>query len=58
VPAGRAEEALHRMAAIMSTAPAWAEGFPVKVEGFACERYVKSPFNGSFEVKYLNGKIA
>jgi DNA polymerase len=58
VPAARAEEALHRMAAIMSTAPAWAEGFPVKVEGFACERYVKAPFKGCPEVKYLNGARA
>jgi len=53
VPADGAEELLHRMAAIMSTPPAWAEGFPVKVEGFACERYVKSPFKGCVEVKYL-----
>jgi DNA polymerase len=58
VPAAGAEEALHRMAAVMSTAPAWAEGFPVKVEGFACDRYVKSPFKGGVEVKYLNGKKA
>jgi DNA polymerase len=55
VPADRAEESLHRMTLIMSTPPAWAEGFPVKVEGFACERYVKSPFKGCPEVKYLNG---
>jgi DNA polymerase len=55
VPADRAEEALHRMAAIMSTPPAWAEGFPVKVEGFASERYFKSPSKGCAEVKYLNG---
>ncbi|MHB1424980.1 MAG: DNA polymerase [Gemmataceae bacterium] len=55
VPAAQAEEALHRMAALMSTPPAWAAGFPVKVEGFACERYVKSAFKGCAEVKYLNG---
>src|SRR5262249_28271267 len=57
-PAARGEEALRRMAASMSTAPAWVEGFPVKVEGFACERYVKAPFKGCPEVKYLNGARA
>jgi DNA polymerase len=55
VPAAQADETLHRMAQIMSTPPAWADGFPVKVEGYACERYVKSPFKGCPEVKYLNG---
>jgi hypothetical protein len=58
VPAARAEEALRRTAGILSTPPAWAAGFPLKVEGFACERYVKSPFQGCPEVKYLNGEKA
>ena len=56
VPAAAGEQALHRMARIMSAPSAWAAGFPVKVEGFACERYVKSPFKGCLEVKYQNGR--
>src|SRR5262249_61705903 len=56
VPADRAEEALRRMAVILSTPPAWAAGFPLKVEGYPCERYVKTPFRGSPVVKFLDGK--
>lgn len=56
VLSSKAEETLQQMGKIMSTPPAWAAGFPVKVEGYACERYVKVPFKGSPEVKYLNGQ--
>jgi DNA polymerase len=56
VAADQAETRLHEMTRIMSAPPEWADGLPVKVEAFACERYVKSPFKGCPEVKYLNGK--
>jgi DNA polymerase len=46
VPRPRAEEALHRLIAIMTTPPPWAAGFPIVVEGFASPRYTKSPFRG------------
>jgi DNA polymerase len=44
VKAARAEEALHRLVAIMVRPPGWAVDFPILVEGFASPRYTKSPF--------------
>ena len=52
-----AEEALHRLALVMSTPPAWATGFPVEVEGFVAQRYAKDPPPGAPVVKARNGAI-
>jgi DNA modification methylase len=46
-----AEDALRRLLAIMSQVPAWAEGFPIEVEGYTSFRYVKSPPPGALVVK-------
>lgn len=46
-----ADEALQRLVDIMTDPPAWAEGFPVGVEGFVSPRYVKSPFEGFKSLK-------
>jgi DNA polymerase len=43
VPADQAEESLQRLAKIMTTPPTWAVGFPVGVEAYASDRYLKSP---------------
>ncbi len=57
VPAGQADQALRRLAEIMSTPPAWAEGFPIEVEAFAAERYLKNPPTGAPQVKARGGRI-
>ena len=41
----------------MSTPPAWAEGFPVEVEGFACERYFKDVPAGALVLKARGGEV-
>lgn len=56
-PAECALPGLHRMGRIMSTPPAWAAGFPLRVEGFTSGRYVKSAWPGSIEVDYMNGVL-
>jgi DNA polymerase len=43
VPADRGDDALRQLLAIMSTPPAWADGFPIGVEGYASVRYAKQP---------------
>jgi DNA polymerase len=57
VPAAGAEEVLRRLVVIMSTPPAWAEGFPVEVEGFVSDRYLKSAPEGAAVVKARNGQL-
>jgi DNA polymerase len=52
-----AEEALRRLALVMSTPPAWAVGFPIEVKGFVAERYAKDPPPGAPAVKARNGEI-
>jgi DNA polymerase len=42
VPADRAEDALRQVEAIMRKPPAWADGFPVEVEGYLSSRYAKT----------------
>ena len=56
-PTEVAEDDLRRLAVVMSTPPAWAIGFPVKVEGFTTPRYGKSPWKGSLVVEAVNGRI-
>jgi DNA polymerase len=56
-PAAVAEDDLRRLVVLMSTPPHWADGFPVKVEGFTTPRYGKSPWKGSLLVEAVNGKI-
>lgn len=46
VPADEAEESLQKLVSVMVDPPAWAQGFPIGVEGFVSPRYVKSPFKG------------
>jgi DNA polymerase len=57
VPAGEAKARMEELVTIMSEPPAWADGFPISVEGFSCPRYSKSPFRGSWEVAGANGRI-
>lgn len=57
VPEAEAEPALEKLAVIMSTPPAWASGFPIEVEGFAAERYLKSAPKGARVVKARAGRI-
>jgi DNA polymerase len=53
----QAEEALRRLVEILSTPPAWAAGFPVEVEGFVSERYLKGPAKGVPKLKARNGQV-
>jgi DNA polymerase len=57
IPAGYAKTALRELAIVMSTPPDWAEGFPIEVEGYVAERYVKSRAPGTLTVKASNGGI-
>jgi DNA polymerase I-like protein with 3'-5' exonuclease and polymerase domains len=57
VEAAEGEQALRRLAEIMSRPPTWAEGFPIAVEAFCAERYVKSPAKGAFRVKAQGGQV-
>jgi DNA polymerase len=56
VPEAQAKCVLHYLTREMSIAPEWAAGFPIKVEGFASPRYVKSAYRGSLECVYADGK--
>jgi DNA polymerase len=47
VPAEHAEDALKRVEAIMRKPPAWADGFPVEVEGYVSSRYAKAAISSS-----------
>jgi DNA polymerase bacteriophage-type len=57
VEASEAGTALKKLLEIMSTPPAWAEGLPLEVRGFASERYTKHPPRGATVLKARNGKI-
>lgn len=46
VPKDRAREGLEALERVMSTAPAWAAGFPLAVEGYLTPRYIKTPWPG------------
>lgn len=46
VPKKKAEKMLREQVRVMSTAPDWAEGFPVACEGFVSPRFVKKAFKG------------
>lgn len=50
VPTVESENVLRGMVRIMSTAPDWAEGFPVACEGFISPRFVKKAFKGYREM--------
>jgi DNA polymerase len=56
VPMTGMEEYLRRLVTIMSVPPVWASGFPIEVEGFAAERYVKSAPQGAPVIKARNGR--
>ena len=56
VPEAEAKAALQTLAVIMSTPPAWAMGFPIEVEGFAAERYLKVR-KGGLQSKARGGLI-
>jgi DNA polymerase len=56
-PLDRAEDALRRLAEVMSRPPGWAAGFPVAVEAFTACRYYKGPVPGSLTVKAQDGRI-
>jgi hypothetical protein len=55
--AAGAEDALRRQLTIMSRPPAWAEGFPIEVEGFTTFRYLKGPPPGSLTAKARDGVV-
>ena len=55
VPERDSHECLSRLLQIMSTRPAWADGFPIEVEGFISRRYVKSQSVGGATMAYRNG---
>jgi DNA polymerase len=57
VSARMAADKLRQLAVLMSTPPPWADGFPVKVEGFTTPRYGKSPWKGALLVEAVNGRI-
>jgi DNA polymerase len=49
--------ALRDMLKVMSTPPEWASGFPLAVEGFVSEHYVKNPLPGYPHGKGELGKV-
>lgn len=51
IEAEAADRALDRLCEIMATPPPWAGGFPIGVEGFTSNRYVKSALPGFRSVK-------
>jgi site-specific DNA-adenine methylase len=57
VPVADAEDALRRLLAIMSQVPAWAEGFPIEVEGYTSFRYLKGPPPGALTIKARDGVV-
>ena len=57
VPARLAEVALQSSLLAMSTPPAWAAGFPLKVEGHAGPRWVKAALPGYVEGSALRGEV-
>jgi DNA polymerase len=57
VPAERAENSLNQLLMIMSAPPAWADGFPVEVEGYISTRYTKQPVPASSVRKARNGQV-
>jgi DNA polymerase len=46
---------LERLSEIMSTAPKWAKGFPLLVEGFTCPRYTKAAWKESRKLEMMLG---
>jgi DNA polymerase len=56
-PTATAEDDLRRLVALMSRPPPWADGFPVKVDGFTTPRYGKAPWKGALVVEAVNGRI-
>ncbi|MHB1424872.1 MAG: DNA polymerase [Gemmataceae bacterium] len=56
LPEETAADDLRRLVVLMSEPPSWADGFPIKVEGFTTPRYGKSPWRGSLVVEAINGR--
>lgn len=48
---------LTRLVETMSVPPEWADGFPIKVEGYDGPRYTKSPMSGATVVSAIGGVI-
>lgn len=48
---------LREIARVMSAPPEWAQGFPLRVEGFTCEHYTKGGWSDSETVDAMNGEI-
>ncbi len=57
VRAEQATNATRQLLEIMSTPPAWAKGFPIEVEGYWAERYVKLPPAGQFSLRARQGQV-
>jgi DNA polymerase len=54
VPQGR-EQLLDTMLRIMSDPPGWADGFPIKVEGWTAPIYTKGPLKSSYKGECESG---
>lgn len=50
-------DSLREMVRLMTVVPTWAKGFPVAVEGYCANRYLKSPQSGYPEFAALNGAV-
>ncbi len=46
---------LDAQCSIMSTPPAWCRDFPLRVEGYTCSHYVKTPWSDSYKADWMNG---
>ena len=50
-------DSLREMVRLMTVVPTWAKGFPVAVEGYCANRYLKTPQSGYPEFAALNGVV-
>lgn len=57
-PEASAEWFLGYVGCQMSKTPTWAKGFPLRVEGFVSEWYVKGGLRGCLKGDYMNGRRA
>jgi DNA polymerase len=57
VSTGTEDLALRQACEVMSTPPWWAEGFPLRVEGFTCEHYSKAAFSTSWKCDAMLGRV-
>lgn len=56
-PSSAAYTTLRSLASIMSTPPAWADGWPIDVEGHATRRFLKKPPADALTIEAKNGAV-